>query len=96
LNLLEILEPHEHDILVSSIKKIKDNLEKSNHEVRGSDRPESTSKKNPALHRSEADRLIENLTNRSYSQAEKIQLEMDTLQRYFERWRELLSNSLTT
>lgn len=40
--------------------------------------------------------LIENLTNRSsYSQAEKIELEMNTLLNYFQRRRELLQNCLT-
>ncbi len=43
------------------------------------------------------DRLIKKLTNNSsYSPAEKIELELETLQKYFERRRELLSNCVTT
>jgi hypothetical protein len=75
LNLLKKLEPHEHDALVSSIKKIKDSL------IDNSEKSDS---------------LIEDLTYRSYSEAEKIKLEMDSLYNYFQRRRELLHNSLTT
>ncbi|MBL1210484.1 helix-turn-helix domain-containing protein [Geminocystis sp. GBBB08] len=79
-HLLEMLPPDEHLTLVSSIAILKKNI---THK--------SLSKGN------KGDRLIKKLTNNcSYSPAEKIELELETLQRYFERRRELLSNCFTT
>ena len=75
LNLLKGLAPHEHDVLVNSIKKIKDSLIDNSQKNNG---------------------LIEGLTDRDYSQAERIKLEMDSLFNYFKRRRELLQNCLTT
>lgn len=79
-HLLEMLPPDEHLTLVSSIAKIKKNIAHK-----------SLSKGN------KGDHLITKLTNNcSYSPAEKIELELETLQRYFERRRELFSNCFTT
>ncbi|MGI0482095.1 helix-turn-helix domain-containing protein [Geminocystis sp. CENA526] len=87
-HLLEILATDEQNILVSSIAKIKKNIE-----VRST----STTDKDKIVSTTENDRIIEKLTNGySYTPAEKIELELTTLQQYFERRRELLSNSFTT
>ncbi|WP_017293240.1 DNA-binding protein [Geminocystis herdmanii] len=86
-HLLEILATDEQNILVSSIAKIKTSIELRSTSKTHKDKIVSTTKN---------DRTIEKLTNgESYTSAEKIELELETLQRYFERRRELLSNSFT-
>ncbi len=108
-NLLKMLTPDEHDVLVRSINKIKNNI----NEQLGLT---SDHGQNPGFHQGkpytldgakhtassdrnfeQKDRLIKNLTKGyRYSPEEKIELELETLQRYFERRRELLSNCFNT
>lgn len=111
-HLLEMLPPDEHHVLVSSIAKLKNNIThqsalkidegksaiKSDQQLR-EESPDCTvdEQSDRAKSATFRDRLIKKLTNNcSYSPAEKIELELETLQRYFERRRELLSNSFTT
>lgn len=87
-HLLEMLAPDEHNILVSSIAKIRKNIDLQ--------WTSKSDKEGKVVSTTENDRIIEKLTNgESYTSAEKIELELETLQRYFERRRELLSNSFT-
>lgn len=95
-HLLKMLSSDEHNILVSSIAKIKINIEVRSTSTTHKEKS-AVNKTEKVVNITENDRIIEKLTNGyNYTPAEKIELELTTLQRYFERRRELLSNSFTT
>ncbi len=87
-HLLKMLSPDEHHVLVNCIAKIKSSIYLQSSSPMSSDsRKENNS----------SDDLIKKLTKGcSHTLAEKIELELETVQRYVERRRQLLSNCFTT
>jgi len=111
-HLLEMLPPDEHHVLVSSIAKLKNNIARQSSSqtskqkstvkngqqgIRESNNLTIEKQSGIRKDNNSRDDLIKKLTKGcSYTLAEKIELELETVQRYFERRRKLLSSSFTT